>query len=317
MSDLFENAVLSIKLGVDDYQANESGRALSAIRNLHAGLLLLAKEVLVRAVPNADENDIIADQYKPVPDGSGGVKYIPESKRTIDLAKIGSRFKDFGLRIDRTMLKALNDIRNDIEHCYPKVPNHAMQQAIARAFPTVAELFRLAGEEPHKSLGETWETMLKTHTFYEREFQDCHGTFGNIQWRSDILQELTFNCLKCQSTLVAQDNPENSQLEHAEAHCRACGTKVAVETQVVCGLAARFEWDNYSAKKDGGGAPLQDCPDCGLCTYILNEEHIGCVWCGCTLGTCARCAIHLIPDDIFVDDHNFCSYCSHVLAKDD
>ncbi len=54
MSGLFENAVLSIQLGVEDYQANDPKRALSAVRNFHAGILLLAKEVLVRAAPGAN-----------------------------------------------------------------------------------------------------------------------------------------------------------------------------------------------------------------------------------------------------------------------
>jgi hypothetical protein len=44
---LFRNAVQSIQLGIEDYQANNSKRAVSAVRNFYAGVLLLAKEVLV------------------------------------------------------------------------------------------------------------------------------------------------------------------------------------------------------------------------------------------------------------------------------
>ena len=113
MPDLFENAVQSIKLGVEDYLANDPPRALSAVRNFYAGLLLLAKEVLVRAVPDAEESEIIAARYKPVPDGSGGVKYVAASQRTIDLMTIGYRFKDFGLTINHVALKDLSRIRND------------------------------------------------------------------------------------------------------------------------------------------------------------------------------------------------------------
>ena len=51
MQNMFENAVQSIQLGVEDYKKNTPSRALSAVRNFHAGLLLLAKEVLVRKVP--------------------------------------------------------------------------------------------------------------------------------------------------------------------------------------------------------------------------------------------------------------------------
>lgn len=46
-SSLFENAVHSIQIGIADYRAIEPARALSAARNLHAGMLLLAKKALV------------------------------------------------------------------------------------------------------------------------------------------------------------------------------------------------------------------------------------------------------------------------------
>lgn len=54
MSGLFENAVQSIQLGVEDYQDNDPKRALSAVRNFYAGVLLLAKEALVRAAPGGE-----------------------------------------------------------------------------------------------------------------------------------------------------------------------------------------------------------------------------------------------------------------------
>ena len=83
MPGLFDNAVHSIQLGVEDYQTNDSRRALSVVRNFHAGLPLLAKEVLVRAAPVA-ETQIIAARFKPVPDGSGDVKY-PRQLQKISL----------------------------------------------------------------------------------------------------------------------------------------------------------------------------------------------------------------------------------------
>jgi hypothetical protein len=49
MNTLFDNAIQSIQLGIEDYEHNDPMRALSAVRNFYAGTLLLAKEVLVRA----------------------------------------------------------------------------------------------------------------------------------------------------------------------------------------------------------------------------------------------------------------------------
>jgi hypothetical protein len=59
MNSLFDNAIQSIQIGIEDYEANEPKRALSAVRNFYAGTLLLAKEVLVRAVPKAKIKDVL------------------------------------------------------------------------------------------------------------------------------------------------------------------------------------------------------------------------------------------------------------------
>ena len=127
MPGLFENAVHSIQLGVEDYQANDSRRVLSAVRNFHAGLLLLAKEVLVRAAPDAPETQIIAARFKPVPDGTGGVKYQAASDQTIDLATIGSRFKDFGLSIDSAALKDLNRVQKRYRASLSQEPHETVR----------------------------------------------------------------------------------------------------------------------------------------------------------------------------------------------
>ena len=65
MSDLFNNAVASIRMGVEDYTNKDGNRALSAVRNFYSGVLLLAKEVLVRTTPEARMQDVLAATYKP------------------------------------------------------------------------------------------------------------------------------------------------------------------------------------------------------------------------------------------------------------
>ena len=317
MPGLFENAVESIKLGVQDYLANDPARALSAVRNFYAGLLLLAKEVLVRAAPDAEESEIIAARYKPVPDGSGGIKYVAVSQRTIDLMTIGDRFKDFGLSINHAALRDLSRIRNDIEHHYPKEPHDSVRQAIAKAFPVAAELFRLAGEDPSALLGDTWETMLEVRAVYEDELKTCRATFDKIEWRSGMFEDAAFVCPECQSDLVAQDDPGNSDFQSAESHCRSCGAKIRAEALIENAVAANLDWESYVAVTDGGDAPLQECPECGLTTYILTEEETGCVWCDCALDECAVCHVGLMPDNVDPDNHSLCSYHGHLMSKDD
>ncbi len=317
MRNLFENAIQSIRLGVEDYQAGEPARALSAVRNFYAGVLLLAKEVLVRKAPNAGESEIIAANYNPVPDKTGGVKYIPKSRRTIDLNTIGQRFKDFGISIDQKALKELSEIRNDIEHLYSQEPDDAVRQALAKAFPVAVELFRLAREEPRKVIREAWDIMLEVRAVYEQELQACRATFEKVDWRTPILEGVPRKCSKCQSELVEQKNPENREQEDAEARCRSCGESLSAESLIEYSMIEHFKDDSYLAMTDGSDAPLQFCPECGLTTYVLSEEPVGCVWCSYVLGKCIICATGLTPDNVDLEDLQYCSYCGYILAKDD
>jgi hypothetical protein len=99
MSKLFNNAVESIVVGIEDYQQNSRPRALSAVRNFYAGTLLLAKEVLVRKVPGADPDEILGAKYKPIISKMGGVEYEAVGHATVDFTQLAERFKDFGLSI--------------------------------------------------------------------------------------------------------------------------------------------------------------------------------------------------------------------------
>lgn len=320
MPNLFENATQALRLGVEDYEVAQEkpARALSAVRNFYAGLLLLAKEVLVRQAPNADENEVIGANYKPVPDGAGGVKYEPQSKRTIDLDTIARRFADFKLEIDQKKLKELSAIRNDVEHHYSKKPSESVRQAIAKAFPVAAQLFRLAGEKPHEIIGEAWETMLEVHEVYEQEREACHSTFDKIEWCSLLLEDAPRKCPECRSDLVAQENPENKVQEDIRAHCRFCKANINADMLVKNALIEHFEWESYVAMTDGDTAPLQRCPECGLAAYVLSEELAGCPWCGFVLdGSCAYCATDLMPDNVDTKNYYQCSYCAYLLAKDD
>jgi hypothetical protein len=172
MNTLFENAVWAMQLGVRDYQANNPCRAVFAVQNLYSGILLLAQEVLVRKAPKATPEQLFGVRYKPVPDGRGGVKHVSASNRTVDLADIGQRFRDFGLAIDYGALRELNRIRADIEcHSADDDLRESLREAIAKAVPIVAVLFRLAHEDMRASLGEAWQIMLEVQAAYERDLQ--------------------------------------------------------------------------------------------------------------------------------------------------
>jgi len=154
MNNLFDNAIQSIQIGIEDFEANDPKRALSAVRNFYAGAILLGKEALARAVPKDAFEDVLAERHKAVPDGKGGVRFLASAK-TIDFNEIAGRFSAFGLKIDRSSLAELNRVRNDVEHLYTQVSHDKAREAIAKAFPVVIDLFRQIGEEPHDHLGQS------------------------------------------------------------------------------------------------------------------------------------------------------------------
>jgi hypothetical protein len=314
MTPLFQNAVDSLQLGIEDYRQNSRARALSAVRNFYAGTLLLAKEVLVRKVPDADPDDILGAKYKPVSDGSGGVNYEAIGRTTIDFAQVGERFNDFNLAISHAQLKDLNRIRNEIEHLYTNAALDAVREAIAKAFPVVVELFRLADEDPREVLGEAWRTMLDVRSFYESERAQCEMTFEKVNWQSEALADAPKLCPECGSHLVEQNDPANTDYGSADARCRACGEEIEPEKLVETAIDEYLALSHRDIKH--GAEPVHtNCHECSLKTYVLSENQ--CVWCHATLGTCLICDEQLTPDNKDPDGDNLCSYHAYVLSKDD
>ena len=267
--------------------AGEGNRAQSAIRNFYSGVLLLAKEVLVRAAPEAAMEDVLAERYRPEPDGQGGVKYVPDSKRTVDFHTLGERFRHFSLDLDQKALKGLNQIRNEIEHKYTTETSDAVREALARAFPVVADLFRLIRLSPPEALGETWQQMLETRHHYEREVEQCPESCAPIRWRSKTVKSAELQCTHCSSNLVEQMDPSNADQERAHLKCRGCGNELDTEEVVSKTLAEALAAETFITHRDSGeDGPIFDCPDCGNEAYVDFEGS--CAVCGYQV-KCVEC----------------------------
>ncbi|MGB3877365.1 MAG: hypothetical protein WA980_16065 [Shinella zoogloeoides] len=317
MSKLFENAIISIQLGVEDHQSNDPKRAISAVRNFYAGVLLLAKETLVRAVPEADVDDLIAARYKPIPDGQGGVDYVPDGGTTIDFVTIGRRFKDFGLAIDQKALDELNRIRNDVEHLFTQKPREAVREAIANAFPVVVQLFGHIDEAPGEHLGDAWPLMLEAKSLYDSELKSCRDSFANVNWFSETIANAGLTCPDCESKLIRQREQDNAEQRNMDLVCRACGAEPDTEKTVVASLGDALGYEAHiRAKETGEDGPIFHCTECGHDSYVDFEE--ACANCGHEYGRpdCDRCGTSIPINEIIYGEHDgLCSYCSHQLDK--
>src|SRR5258708_39828887 len=97
MMELFRNALESIRVGVEDYQSNQRGRLVSAVRNIHAGILLLFKEKLRRLPPRGV---LMMAKIAPERNPSGSVVFVGQGRKTADVEQIRERFKALGIITD-------------------------------------------------------------------------------------------------------------------------------------------------------------------------------------------------------------------------
>lgn len=323
MDPLLKNAATSIRVGVEDYETGEGARVLSAVRNLHAGLLLLAKWVLVRSVPNATEDEVIAVAYEPVPARGGGVKYVPAGTQTIGLRDIPDRLGKFGLGLSekaKERLKSLAKVRNAVEHRYPGVTGKPLQETVSEAFVVVTELSRLGQLEPVDLLGEAvWDAMRKVNEVHEQELEECRGTWRGVAWSFDVDDGVGPKCPACGSERLRQIERDNKAQDSVRAKCLSCGEELDPETFVECLLAAQYWANGYLAAKGRAHGVLYDCPSCALRTYVdeyaSDGEAVGCVVCGFKLGVCCICTSDLSPDDLYDDREDVCGSCGHRIER--
>ncbi|TKD51432.1 hypothetical protein [Sphingomonas baiyangensis] len=320
MNALLDNAVASIRIGVQDYRSPDDHRHLSAVRNYYAGILLLAKAVLVRRFPNEDPDLLLAAKLRPQAGPNGTVEIVPEGQTTIDFQTIGRRFRDLGIAFDPALLAGLNKIRNDIEHRFSPLGRAAIVEAIAKGFPAAGQLFRLLDEDPAILLGEEWNDMLQSRELFAAELAACQRTLEAIDWRSGTISDAKLVCSECESNLVQQADPENTVQDDAELSCRACGAGLDVGDVIERSIDDALGAEAYLRAKDAGeDGPYYPCPDCGKDTFIDFEAL--CANCGFTYASEGRCAIchTTIPVADMLDDpdRTLCAYHQHLMEKDD
>lgn len=323
-SALFNNAIASIRMGVGDYKLKEDARYISAVRNLYAGVLLLAKEALVRAVPCENPELILGAGFKQAPDGNGGIRFKKFGKKTIDFNGLITRAIDFHIPLDKNLLEDLNQIRNDMEHFYSRHPEEKICAAISKGLVVVAKLLRYLGEEPPTLLGEEWETMLRIKDVYDEERAAARKSFENIKWFTDEISEEHIVCPNCHSELVEQLNIENTIQSDIKFHCRSCGNDLNYDEVIDCAIDTKFGTGAlHRAVKDGGSIPLHTCPVCSNETLLETEDEnwLVCVSCGETLkysSECSCCGDSMTVDEFLLSDlSGVCSYCEYKAAKMD
>ncbi|SCC63234.1 hypothetical protein [Kosakonia oryziphila] len=315
---LYENAKASIQLGIEDFQIsqkdeNDGGnpaRALSSVRNLFAGMMLLFKYKLANSVDTPEDAyrliHIPPKNILPRPDGSGGIEWKPEDKflkdKTIDVSDIEARFKTFEVNVDWGTIGKLRDCRNHLEHLHPQNTLGELAGFVANLFPVLTDFINDELEmSPQNVLGSSWEIMLAHQTFYNKQLAECETSWldaGIPAGMQEFLQNCT--CSECGSRLLKaspksleQGYTVESDEDDFEYCCISCGEHAPIAPL----LLDSFEHEFFYWPPDGDEPTYEQCQNCAHDTYVIAEGS--CRWCN---------------DEL---DYKYCKYCEELLQQDD
>ena len=312
MSKLLENALISIRLGIEDYQSEEEGRPISATRNIFAGVLLLGKECLIRNAPKAEIWEVLAVNYVPKPDGEGGVNIEPKPTRTIDLHGIKRRFRDFDLDwpIVSQNFDVLQDLRNNLEHFYSEHSKEQMQQVIASSFPLIKGFLDILEINPEEMLKDVWQIMIQETELFQALLSECNDSFSELPWNVSIDHLEKVQCPNCSSSLIYQIDDENDDPISIEGKCKSCGHNLTAEETVKIIVHVMHGFENYRAVKHGDDYIINDCPECYQPTYIHNYDINMCYYCGYEVsGSCNDCGEELTAANQSTNNSSVCYFC--------
>lgn len=284
MATILENATNSIALGIEDIQTDDPKRALSAIRNFHAGVVLLGKTCLLSRAETADPAIVLAARHKLVPDGHGNVQIAPRGHATIDVGDLEQRFADFDLSWVKEDAKPaftlLRRMRNAVEHSSHPHSQEDIRKAIGACYPIVAEFFDILGKNPADHLGTSWTFMAEQEQLYLKLVEDCLATLSELPWANFLITNEPAACTACGLSLLKQTTSGNSDPQAIDAVCHGCGATYGTGDFVELLVQHTFYADAYLAMTQGGEPAWVECPKCEREVFVLAIEEPTCFLCG-------------------------------------
>jgi hypothetical protein len=319
MYDLLSNALTSVRNGVDDFATGNPDRTSSALRNLHAGVMLLLKEVLRRASPPGSEGALMFAKVKAKKTETGEIIWVPDGTLTLGPEELVRRYQSLGIELDQKRLRRLTDIRNHVEHHKAIQAVATMQAAMASVFVLVENVLRKQlGLEPAVVLGDAWRTMLTAKELFEDVEKRCRTSRDRLKDTPESARHAVEECMRCpecDSALVS--TTAETLNEDAMFKCEVCNESCALERilppaleRAYLGWGARHHHDDPS-----DDPPICECPSCWLAAFSTEEDR--CLVCGETrpYKECGRCGERL---GLSEQDGGLCGYCEHMMfGRDD
>ena len=304
MERIIENGINSIRVGLEDYEqarkANDDARLTSAVRNVYAGILILAKGKLYELSP-ADTRGILIRVVRPKL-VNGRIEVVPVGRKTIGYEEIKQRFEDSALSLDWAKIERVRIIRNDLEHFYHDGARASVQEALAGAATVIRSLLTLLKLDPVRDLGEHWwGVLLKNEELFATELAACRKTFAGINWINPVARAASnhFSCEQCGSVLIRQADASNKEQDDIHVNCAACGAESDVKEIMERAVTQQHYRELYESHTRGGEPPVVRCPACRLYALVLEANE------------CAVCGTCLDPSTAW------CEICHNPMSADE
>ena len=317
---LLKNAVESIQIGIEDYKNDDPRRALSAIRNISAGTLLLFKEKLRQLSPENSKEVLIKSNALPVIGENGEMQFIGQGSKTVDVNQIKTRLKSLKILVNWNKFEEVNELRNFIEHYYSENNSSTIKEVVAKTFTIINDFCtEYLNEDPIDLFGiETWKVFLEADEVYNKEKASCLESLAEIDWNFEVLKRAytEIQCPNCKSDLIKGFGPAKYEPGKGQPLlCKRCDHEFDFEEAIEQCVSDALSVETYLAYTKGGEMPYQTCPECCKETYIYEDDC--CVACGFghVEKRCLFCHTPLTLDEASGGD--ICFYHRDVAGMDD
>jgi len=278
MTGLFDNAIRSIQIGLDDYQSDE--RLVSSVRNLYAGILLLFKYKLLLLSAKDTNAALLKQNIAPFFSAEGTVIWKGIGDKTIDVATIKSRFKSLGIFVEWNVFDRINKHRNDLEHFFSPLPEDDTAALVADCFIIISKfLSEHLNTNAKEALGdEAWEILLYAHQVYDYEQAYSAKLMESLSFNHNIIKQifLDFICVSCSSSLIHPTALRTSAI-NSNFYCTECHCKYSYDD--ICNMGIPDLYINsFWSGVDFQSHAFSNCEICQEGIYLL--EFGVCTSCG-------------------------------------
>lgn len=283
--DLLTNAIESIQIGVEDYWQGTRPRLLSAVRNIHAGILLLFKDSLRTFSPDGSNNALMMAVIAPLRSGTvNHISFVGVGNKTATVRQIKDRFSALGIQADWERFDHISQLRNEVEHLFPSLDQKGLQRLIADAFIVASTFIRNElNLNPSDVLGQkTWLAMLEVNEVHEKERRECDELLAKVVWRSCVIKAgvQKMACPKCASDLLEPFGDSDSEIW---LECRSCASNFSPNEYEWWAVMTEMSAEDSDVEKLGRERRYSNCSTCGNRAYVTDEKQ--CAWCLCRPGS--------------------------------